>query len=345
MTNPTSRQVWAYRPAPAHAPLPPLLMPVALGDTLNAGAFGGTATVHRILTQPYHYMAAKVFNDDVLASRRTPAVYDKLSMIAAASEGLKRGYVGAGVIEPPRPFVTWPEALLFDANKADLQHLVGFAMPLVADGLPLSKLTSPKHRKAQFPGLASDGLMCAAQNIAQAVSILHGADGRSGIVIGDLTPRNILIMQDLRCHLIDADSYQLATSAKVFGSADSTPGFRSPRIAAAARTGGVLPAFTHADDAYCLALVLFHVLVDGAHPWIAGERYEAAGAKPDEEDNMLAKRFPYTEPATYFPPKIRLQTYQKLHQKLRKAFEQAFLGSTPPTAAEWVQALVAARAP
>ena len=298
MTIPASKEVWALRPAPGHSPTPHLLMPVTLGDTLNAGAFGGTATVHRILTQPYHYMVAKLFNDDVRASRQTEVVYEKLSFLAAASDVLKRGYVGAGFVEPARPYVAWPEALLFDANKADRQHLVGFAMPLVADGHPLAKLTSAKQRKTHFPNLAPDGLLQAAQNIAGAVLTLHGADGRSGIVLGDLTPRNILITPALRCYLIDADSYQFATTSRFFGSADSTPGFRSPRIAAAAKAGGGLPPFIHADDAFCLAIVLFHVLVDGAHPFAAGEGFEVGGVKPDEEENLLAKRFPYADPGT-----------------------------------------------
>ena len=327
MTNPT-RQVWAHRPAPAHSPTPALLLPITLGDALNAGAFGGTATLHRILTAPYLYMAAKVFNDEVLAGRRSSSVYDKLAFIAASSDSLKRGYVGAGYVEPARSHVSWPEALLYDANRADRPHLVGFAMPLFGDSHPLSKLTSPKQRKAQFPNLPPDGLLLAAQNIARAVLNVHGADGRSGIVIGDLTPRNVLITGDLRCLLIDADSYQFSTSRCVYGSGDTTPGFRSPRMAAASRAGGPLPPFTHADDAYCLALVLFHVVVDGAHPWMAGEKFELAGVKPDEEDNMLAKRFPYADPGTFFPPKIRLQTYQKLHERVRQAFEQAFLGPT-----------------
>jgi DNA-binding helix-hairpin-helix protein with protein kinase domain len=114
-------------------------------------------------------------------------------------------------------------------------------------------------------------------------------------------------------------------------------------MAAASRAGGVMPPFTHADDAYCLAMVLFQVLVDGAHPWTAGERFEVNGIKPDEEDNMLARRFPYADPATCFPPKIRLQTYQKLPLVVRLAFERAFLSATAPTPQEWVHILIQAR--
>jgi DNA-binding helix-hairpin-helix protein with protein kinase domain len=345
MTNPTrpaTRQVWASRPAP-NPQTPALLVPVTLGDALNAGAFGGTATVHRMHSPSYLYMVAKVFKDEVLASRRSPAMVAKLMFIAVASDSLKRGYVGNGFVAPARPHVAWPEVLLYDADSTDPQHLIGFAMPLFADSHPLAKLTSPKQRKATFSRLPTDGLLCAAQNIAGAIADLHGADGRSGIILGDLTPRNIMIRTDLHCQLIDADSYQYQTGARLFGSADTTPGFRSPRMAEAARAGGALPTFTHADDAYCLALVLFHVLVDGAHPWIAGERFEVGGIKPDEEDNMLAGRFPYADAASYHPPKIRLQTYQRLHPVLRQNFEQAFLRADPPPPSAWFASLARAR--
>lgn len=343
MANLTSKKVWVHRPAPLHdRKTPTLMLPIELGDALNAGAFGGTATVHKIRTQPYHYMAAKVFNEDALVSRRTPDVHDKLVFIAAASEALKRGYVRGGKLVRGRPHIAWPEALLYDAHVADPDHLVGFTMPMFADSAPLSRLTSPKQRKSQFPQLPVNGLSLAARNIAGAVADLHGIGGRSGIVIGDLTPRNILIRTNLACQLIDADSYQFSVGSKVWGSADSTPGFRSPWIAEAARAGGALPVFSLRDDAYALAIVLFHVLVDGAHPWTAGERFEVNGIKPDEEDNMLAGRFPYADPGSCFPPKIRLQTYQKLPVEVRQLFELAFIGNAPPSPAQWVDVLALA---
>lgn len=340
MTSPTSREVWAYRPAPSHSSqTPPLLMPVMLGEAVNAGAFGGTATVQRILTKPYHFMAAKVFHEIGIAHRRSSDGYDKLQFIAAHSEGLRRGFVRAGRVTLGMAFVAWPEALLYSANAAKPENLVGFAMPLFANAHPLSHLTSPKQRKKHFPGFEARHLFVAAKNIATAVQVLHGADAKSGVLIGDLTPRNILIDANLRCMMIDADSYQFTTSAKVYATADTTPGFRSPRMATAARAGTALPSVLPGDDAYCLAVVLFHVLVDGAHPWTAGERFELNGIKPDEEDNMLAGRFPYADPGTCFPPKIRLQTYQKLPVAIRQLFEAAFLTTKRPSPQQWIDAL------
>lgn len=345
MSSPTSREVWAYRPAPSHSSqTPPLLMPVTLGEAVNAGAFGGTATVHRILTKPYHFMAAKVFHETGLAHRQTAEAYAKLQFIAANSEGLRRGFVRAGRVTPGLSFVAWPEALLYSANTAKPEKLIGFAMPLFGNTHPLSHLTSPKQRKIHFAGLEARHLLVAAKNIAGAVQALHGADGKSGILIGDLTPRNILIDANLRCQLIDADSYQFTTSAKVYATADTTPGFRSPRMATAARANKALPPVSADDDAFCLAVVLFHVLVDGAHPWTAGERFELNGVKPDEEDNMLAGRFPYADPATCFPPKIRLQTYQKLPAAIRQLFEAAFLTAKRPSPQQWIDALGSAHA-
>lgn len=343
MTSPASREVWAWRPVP-NADQSSALTPITLGDALNAGAFGGTATVHRVLTQPFHFMAAKVFNDAVLATRRAPDAYAKLRFIAANSERLKRGFVHAGTLIAGYPFVAWPEVLLFRTNSATPENLIGFAMPLLTDAHPLSRLTSPKQRKVHFPDAGAEGLLTAAQNIAKAVLTLHGDNAQSGILIGDLTPRNVMITPDLKCKLIDADSFQFTLSSAVHATADSTPGFRSPRMADAAKSGAALPPVKPADDVFCLAIVLFHVLVDGAHPWTAGERFEIDGIKPDEDDNIRTKSFPYADPARCFPPRIRLHTYQKMHADIRGLFETAFLTPKPPSPQHWVDTLARVRA-
>ena len=114
-------------------------------------------------------------------------------------------------------------------------------------------------------------------------------------------------------------------------------------MARASHAGTNLPRFTKADDAYALTIVLFHLLVDGAHPWRAGSRFEIDGVAPDEEDNMLARRFPYASPEQLHPPRIRLQTYQRLPFEVRAAFEHAFLDEAPPAPAQWVGILGRAR--
>ncbi len=337
MPNPTSRKVWAYRPAPT--PTPPLLVPIEIGDQLNAGAFGGTATICRIKSQPYHHHAAKLFLPETLAARQTADAHAKLTVLAASAESLVRGVVRNGRILPSWSYVAWPVALLYDANAAKPEHLIGFVMPLFADALPLTKLTSAKQRKQQFPGLPGHGLLAASQTIAQAVAHLHGPSGSNGFCIGDLTPRNVMITPGLQCRLTDADSYQIESHTAVFRATDTTPAYRSPRMATAAAAGQGFPQVTPDDDAFCLAVILFQVLVDGAHPFAAGERFEVSGIKPDEEANMLAKRFPYAQPDQMFPPKIRLQTYQKLPTSIRAAFEQVFQRGVVVSAADWVTRL------
>ncbi len=83
--------------------------------------------------------------------------------------------------------------------------------------------------------------------------------------------------------------------------------------------------------------------MDGAHPFRAGAAFELDGVAPDDEDNMLGRRFPYAEPARMLPPKIRLQTYQKLPQRLREAFESVFVRQAVITPAAWSELLAQAR--
>ena len=222
-------------------------------------------------------------------------------------------------------------------------QLAEFVMPAFHGMHPLQLYQTPKHRKAHFPNATLDTSMAVAGILAGIVHDIHGGAGDSGIVIGDLTPRNILIDGTYQLRVIDADSFQYRASRCVHGSNECTPGFRSPNMARAALAGTSLPTFTRADDAYALAIVIFHLLVDGAHPWRAGSRCEINGETPDEEANMLARRIPYVAPDQMHPPRIRLQTYQRLPHEVRLAFETTFLSDIPLPPTEWVRVLGRAR--
>ncbi len=343
MTTSSNAQVWAHGTARPQTPQGSWHA-ISLGEQLNAGAYGGTSAIHRIATIAMGHLVAKIFNETALANKRAQAAHDKLVFIAQCSQRLRDGYGHYGSRVAGRPHVAWPHMLLYAEPTASSHKLVGFAMPAFHGMHPLTLFYTPKHRKSHFPNASPDALMAMAASLAAIVDELHGGKGDSGIVIGDLTPRNILLNPQWELRLIDADSFQYTSRGVVHGTNESTPGFRSPSMARATRAGTSSPRFTRADDAYALALIIFHLLVDGAHPWRAGSRFEINGAPPDEEENMLAKRFPYTAPDQLHPPRIRLQTYQRLPLELRTAFTRTFCGEAPLTPAEWFGVLGCTRA-
>ena len=338
MTISASAQVWAHEPPHARAFLP-RWTPLTLGDQLNAGAYGGTSSIHRISTPGKSHLVAKLFNEGVLASRRRPEAHNKLIFVARCSARLKAGWSTRESRVDGRPHIAWPEMLLYSEQTATPDKLVGFVMPAFHGVHPLQLLYTPKHRKLHFPTASSDVMLAVAAMLAAVVDDLHGGQGNSGILIADLTPRNILISPKWDVRIIDADSFQYTGAGKVHRTNESTPGHRSPKMARAALAGDPLPLFTRDDDAYALTIIIFHLLVDGAHPWRAGSRFEINGIAPDEEENMLAGRFPYAAPDRLHPPRIRLQTYQRLAPAVRAAFERTFICERPLTPGEWVRVI------
>jgi DNA-binding helix-hairpin-helix protein with protein kinase domain len=341
MSISANAQLWAHDSARPHRFSS--WQPIILGEQLNAGAYGGTSSIHRIANPAMSHLVAKIFNEAALPRRRTQAAHDKLDFIARHSQRLRDGYTAGAPRVAGRPHVAWPEMPLYVEQRAAPDKLAGFVMPAFHGMHPLQLFYTPKHRRSHFPTATADTLLATAAGLAGMIDQLHGGAGDSGILIADLTPRNILINARYELRLIDADSFQYSVRGVVHGTNESTPGFRSPNMARAARAGTNLPRFTKTDDAYALTIALFHMLVDGAHPWRAGSRFEINGVAPDEEDNMLARRFPFAAPDQFHPPRIRLQTYQRLSAEVRAAFERAFLAEAPPTPAQWVDILGRAR--
>jgi DNA-binding helix-hairpin-helix protein with protein kinase domain len=335
----TANTVWAYNPALAATPTAAWTQ-LTLGEPLHRAAEGGTARIVTITTPGFENHVAKMFNAVALPRRRTEASHDKLSFITRVRPLL----VGGRGQVPPRPYVGWPELMLYDRQEAKSANLLGFAMPVFPDAQPLTTFVTPRHRARFFKHVTPDAGLFLAARIADQLALLHGKDKPSGILFGDLTARNMLVSPGLKVTFIDADSYQYAVGGVTHGSNESTPGYRAPRIAEADRARQTLPVFTAADDAFALAILIFAILVDGAHPYRAGAGFEIGGAAPDDEDNMLAKRFPYADAARMQPPKIRLQTYSRLPDEIKQAFEAAFVHHQPPTPLAWVELLSTARA-
>jgi DNA-binding helix-hairpin-helix protein with protein kinase domain len=314
---------------------------VGVGDLLHGNAQGGTATIHRI-TEPVSLSryVLKLFATDQLALRRKPEHHEKLDTIAR--------FAMAKAAEQ-RPFVTWPLALAYAKQNGGAADLVGFVMMHVPNGMELDYLFAPHLRAKYFPGVGPDQLLAVGADIADRLARLHASlsdpTKPGGIVFGDLTPRNILVTtQGLQVRFIDADSFQFTGTGKILATKDSTEGFRARVIADAFRSKKPMPAFTTATDAECLAIILFKLLVNDAHPWASSMAFEINGETPSEEENMLAYRFPYKEPAKYRPPQLSLNTYNALPGPVRAAFEQAFLTARPPTPAEWAKTLGHVRA-
>lgn len=229
----------------------------------------------------------------------------------------------------------WPLDLLRDSRG----QLFGFLMPRVEAFRELHMLYSPSDRRQHFEHAGYDFLVQAARNLAAAVGRIH----EHGLVIGDLNPRNVLVNQRALVRLIDCDSMQLTADGVshrcLVGTSHLTPPeLQGVDFASIDRTA--------MHDAFALAVLLFHLLMMGRHPY--------AGIHLGSEEMSLERairegRYVYASDARnrwQMAPPPQVPPMGVIGSGLAGLFERAFTAvpSARPAPAEWIQALDRLRA-
>jgi DNA-binding helix-hairpin-helix protein with protein kinase domain len=223
----------------------------------------------------------------------------------------------------------WPVDLLIDDHDA----VRGFLMLRVSARRNIHELYNPKSRRRSFPQADFRFVVRAAANVARAFAQLHSRNH----VLGDVNHGNALVGNDGTVVLIDCDSFQIRNGIRTYTCDVGVPLFTAPELQGRAFRG---LRRTANHDAFGLAVLLFHLLFLGRHPF-AGRH--ASGDMPIERA-IAESRFAYGaahEALGMSPPPgtLSLQTFGPLIETL---FERAFalpLGAPRPAATEWVQAL------
>ena len=225
--------------------------------------------------------------------------------------------------------VAYPREIVSDRRG----NFLGFLMHRVSGYLPIHELYSPKSRQRHFAKADYRFLVRTALNISRAVGRVH----QTGCVIGDLNHSGVLVSQDARVALIDADSFQFSLGQKIYPCVVGVPDFLPPELhgvnlATAVRTTD--------HDNFGLAVAIFLLLFMGRHPY-AG-RHEG----PDLPIGQAIKqnRFAYSlvrrslTGTTPPPGALTLDVFPAL---IRDAFESAFdlNPNVRPTASSWIMAL------
>jgi DNA-binding helix-hairpin-helix protein with protein kinase domain len=223
----------------------------------------------------------------------------------------------------------WPVDVLAD----EAGTVRGFLMPKVSSREDVHELYSPKSRRRAFPSVDFRFVVRVAANIARAFAQVHSI----GHVVGDVNHGNALVGRDGTVVLIDCDSFQIRDGARYFTCDVGVPLFTPPEL-----TGqpfrGLKRSANH--DAFGLAVLLFHLLFLGRHPF-AG-RY-ADGEMPIERA-IAESRFVYGRNAPRFgmtPPPGTLEL-GVFGERIAELFERAFAApseASRPTASQWVEAL------
>jgi len=224
----------------------------------------------------------------------------------------------------------WPTDLLKDEDG----QVRGFLMPKVSARFDLHELYSPKGRRRKFPTVDFRFVVRVATNLARAFAQVH-ADGH---VIGDVNHGNALVGTDGTVMLIDCDSFQVRHLEITFDCEVGTPLFTPPELQGQSFRG---LRRTAEHDAFGLALLAFHLLYLGRHPF-AGRYVE--GEMPIERA-IAEARFAYgagSEALGMSPPPgtLPLTTFGT---DIAALFEAAFAAPAAPrpVATQWVDALYA----
>ena len=293
-----------------------------LGKTCGKG---GSSHIYAFDPAPPPERVAKIYKDEFRAARSIDLLAKLVTIVGRYDELAGR-----------LPFVIWPDELIFDRENVPpnvmREALLGFSMrplPLGSDSLH-SILKLAKHRSK----FGTDATMRLAIRLAEHFVRFHA----DGLVFCDLSPKNVYVSRDwTELTFIDADGYQAPLMGMAIPSLGVTEGYSSPNAISnhAAKRQALR---TPDDDAFVLAILIFQLLVDRAHPFAAGPLCTIPGAS-ELNANIVARRFVFANPSQYHPEGDSPATYARLATPLKAAFHRSFLASKPLSAAEWLQLL------
>ena len=273
---------------------------------------GGEGSVFAVEGQPS--LAAKVYHQSPLPSDRLEKLAAMISCRSPALEAIS----------------AWPQTLLYQKSPA---NPCGLLMPRIHGSRPLHELYGTSNRRRHFPEAQWHHLLLAARNVAAAFETLHAA----GVIVGDVNQGNLLVDRQMCVRFIDCDSFQIAHLGKVFPCPVGTPHFTPPELQSKKLRETTRTA-TH--DRFGLAVLLFHLLFVGRHPF-AGRFYGMG--ELHIEKAIAERRFAFSREraATLVEPPPASLLLDDLPPTIAELFEQAFRGPDDqrPAARQWVHQL------
>ena len=290
------------------------------GKTIEIGrelGRGGEGTVYEVPSN--HHWVAKLYN-----THHSPD----------ASKQAKLHFMASTVDKELLNYAAWPQETL---HKFHNGPVLGFLMPKVSERVPIHMLYSPAHRRQDYPDAAWDFLLFAARNTAAAFATIH----HHRHVLGDVNQSNVLVGSDSKVMLIDTDSFQIDANGTVHLCKVGVAHFTPPELQTMASLDRVPRTSNH--DNFGLALLIFHLLFGGRHPY-SGVPLRADAGEALEKD-IQAYRYAYARDGQQrgFKPPPKSIPITIVSDPIEAMFTAAFTENGAkgwrPTAQEWVTAL------
>lgn len=231
-------------------------------------------------------------------------------------------------------FATWPMQVLTEQKSG---KVAGFLMPKVAGMTPLHEVYSPAHRRQDHPEWGWNFLVYVARNLAAAFHSVH----EHGHVLGDVNQGNAFVSAKSKVVLIDCDSYQIDFLGHKHLCEVGVAHFTPPELQGIPSFKGVVRSPNH--DCFGLALLIFHILFGGRHPFAGVPQTNGVG--DSLEDSIKQLRFAYSPSANsrHLLPPPRSIPLSIVPPGIAKMFDIAFTEEgrnvRRPSAKEWVDAM------
>ena len=209
---------------------------VTPGRELGKGGEGAVYDINEFVDS-----VAKIYHTPPPALKQ-----DKLAFMAATADAQLLNYVA------------WPQATLHGGRGG---KVIGFMMPKVSGKEPIHMIYSPAHRRQRYPHCAWDFLLYVARNIASSFATVH----EHGHVVGDVNQNSFMVGRDSKVVLIDSDSFQINANGTLHLCEVGVSHFTPPELQTLSSFVGFERTENH--DNFGLALLIFHVLFGGRHPY------------------------------------------------------------------------------
>jgi DNA-binding helix-hairpin-helix protein with protein kinase domain len=255
-----------------------------------------------------------------------------------AKKQAKLSFMASTVDQQLLSYVAWPQETLHSARGGPV---VGFLMPKVMGRDPVHMVYSPAHRRQERPKAAWNFLLFVARNTAAAFSALHS----HGHVLGDVNQGNVLVGSDSKVVLIDSDSFQVNAHGIVHLCEVGVSHFTPPELQGLSSFDGLTRTANH--DNFGLALLIFHLLFGGRHPYSGVPLRSGVG--DTLESDIKAHRYAYARDSQSRgigpPPRsIPLSIVPvAMETMFHHAFTENGAAGSRPTSEQWVTALDAVR--
>ena len=209
--------------------------PVVLGPQLGCG---GEGSVFALRDDERHVV--KIYHRAI-----SPEKTDKLkAMVKLASPDLSK-------------FAAWPASTVHAGRNGPV---VGVVLPRVHGHRPIQNLYSPAHRRVDYPDKDWSFLLHVCLNCAAAFDSIHCRSH----VIGDVNQGNLLVSAQGTVCFIDCDSFQFCCDGRWFTCDVGIAHFVPPELQGNSLRG---VHRTPNHDNFGLAVLLFHLLFLGRHPF------------------------------------------------------------------------------